>query len=49
MIIFMQKIKDVNWFFPFLMLIKEFFNLIGWETQQATPIQKVVVSSGTFL
>ena len=29
MIIPMQNIKDIRWLFPFLLLIKEFFDLIG--------------------
>ena len=40
MIISMQRIKDFNWFFPVLSLIKESFNLIGWKTQKAIPNQK---------
>ena len=47
MIISMQKIKDINWFFLVLLLIKESFNLTRWETQEATPNQKVV-SGATF-
>ena len=48
MIISMQKIKDTNWLFPFFLLIKQVFNFIEWETQQATLNQKVVVSGATF-
>ena len=42
MIISVQKIKDISWFFPVLLLIKESFNLIGCETQQNTFNQKMV-------
>ena len=31
----------INWLFPFLLLIKESFDPIAWDTQ-ATPNQKVV-------
>ena len=48
MIVSIQKIKDTNWLFPVLLLIKESFNLVGPETQQAIPNQKVVVSGPTF-
>ena len=33
-------IKNINWFFLVLLLIKETFNLIGWLTQKATTNQK---------
>ena len=48
MIISVQKIKDIYWFFLALLLIKKSFNLIGWETQQTTLNQKVVVSGTNF-
>ena len=49
MTISMQKeIKDIIWSFPPLLLIKESFNQIEWETQQATHNQKAVVSGATF-
>ena len=48
MITSMQKIKDINCFFPNSLLIKESFNLIAWEIQQATTNQKVLVSGPTF-
>ena len=38
-----QEIKDTNWFFPILLLIKESFNMIGCETKQATTNKKVVI------
>ena len=47
MIIFMKKIIDINWFFEILLLIKESFNLMWWEAQQAMPNQKVVVPGVT--
>ena len=49
MIISMQKIKDINFFLPVLLPIKESFNLTGWETQQATPNHQQVVVSGVKL
>ena len=42
------KIKEIHWFFPILLLIKESFNLIGWETPQATTIQNVLVSGAIY-
>ena len=45
MTITMQK----NWFFPvFLLLIKVSCSVIGWETQQDTFNQKVVILGATF-
>ena len=46
-LISMQKIKDIC-FFPVLLLIKEFFNQIEWETQKVTPNQKMVFSGANF-
>ena len=43
-----KKIKDINWFFPVLLLIKESFNLIWCEKQHNTINQKVWVSGATF-
>ena len=34
------KHQDVHWFFPEILVMKESCNLIGWEAQLATPIQK---------
>ena len=39
MIISMQKFKDIDWFFPVTLVINESCNLIGRETQLATPNQ----------
>ena len=36
MIISMEKIKDINWLFPLILLIKEVCNLIGWVAHPAT-------------
>ena len=36
---FMQKTKDINWFFPEKLLIKESWCLIGWEVKMTTPNQ----------
>ena len=38
-IISIQKMKDINWLFPVLLLIKELLTLIGWDTQQFTTNQ----------
>ena len=43
-----KLIKDINWFILVLLLIKETFNLIEWQTQQATTNQRVVASGATF-
>ena len=40
MIIFMQKIKDIEWFFSAKLLIKECCNLIEQATQMVTANQK---------
>ena len=40
----LAKKLNINWFFPVLLLIKESFNLIGWETKLATLNQEAVVS-----
>ena len=47
MIIYIQKIKDINWFFLVLLLNKESLNLVGWEPQNSHT-QKVVVSGANF-
>ena len=47
MAVFMLKLKDINWFFPALLPIKESFNLTGWDIQQTKPNQKVVISGVT--
>ena len=36
----MQNIQNIDWFLPEILLIKESCNLIGQETQLATPNQK---------
>ena len=36
MIISMQKIKDIDWFFPVTLLIKESWNLIEQSKQLAS-------------
>ena len=35
-----KKRTKIIWFFPQILMIKEFCNLIGWEAQLATPNQK---------
>ena len=40
MIIIMQIIKNIKWFFTISLVIKESFNLIGWEAQQVATNQK---------
>ena len=39
MVISMQKLWDINWFFPQTLMLGESCNLIEWEIQLATPIQ----------
>ena len=40
MIIFMQKIQDINWFLSDILIIKEYCNLPGQETQLATHTEQ---------
>ena len=40
MIISVQKIKFMNWFYPVLILIKESFNLIGRECNRPHQTKK---------
>ena len=41
MIMFMQKIENINWFFQEILVIKESCNLIGREAQLATPTKQM--------
>ena len=36
----MQRVEDISWFLLEILLINEFYNLIGWKARLATSNQK---------